>query len=203
MRYVSAKEARDYFQIGGNTLKVWKDKGKLKYKRFTNRKILYDIDSFTDNTATNYDIRKNVIYARVSNTKQKYDLEHQIETIKNYMLSNGIEANIIYSDIASGMNENRKELNKLINDVIANKIDTIYITYKDRLTRFGFDYFKNLFEKFDTKIKVLNETDSNNIDYNNELANDIISIIHHFSMKLYSNRRKQLKEIEHIIKSEK
>ena len=42
MRYVSAKEARDYFQIGGNTLKVWKDKGKLKYKRFTNRKILYE-----------------------------------------------------------------------------------------------------------------------------------------------------------------
>lgn len=202
MRYVSAKEARDYFQIGGNTLKVWKDKGKLKYKRFTNRKILYDIDSFTD-TVTNYDIRKNVIYARVSNTKQKYDLEHQIETIKNYMLSNGVEANAIYSEIASGMNENRKELNKLINDVIANKIDTIYITYKDRLTRFGFDYFKNLFEKFDTKIKVLNETDSNNIDYNNELSNDIISIIHHFSMKLYSNRRKQLKEIEHIIKSEK
>ena len=107
MRYVSAKEARDYFQIGGNTLKVWKDKGKLKYKRFTNRKILYDIDSFTD-TVTNYDIRKNVIYARVSNTKQKYDLEHQIETIKNYMLSNGIEANVIYSEIASGMNENRK-----------------------------------------------------------------------------------------------
>lgn len=201
MRYVSAKEARDYFQIGGNTLKVWKDKGKIKYKRFTKRKILYDIDSFDEKT--NYDKKENAIYARVSNTKQKNDLEHQIETIKNYMLSNGIEPNIIYSEIASGMNENRQQLNKLINDVISHKIDTIYITYKDRLTRFGFDYFKNLFEKFDTKIKVLNETDSNNIDYNNELANDIISIIHHFSMKLYSNRRKQLKEIEHIIKSEK
>ena len=201
MRYVSAKEARDYFQIGGNTLKVWKDKGKLKYKRFTNRKILYDIDSFTD-TVTNYDIRKNVIYARVSNTKQKYDLEHQIETIKNYMLSNGIEANVIYSEIASGMNENRKEFNLMLREIFAGNVDKVFISYKDRLTRFGFDYFKNIFSEFGVEIVVLDELEETNSDFQKELVNDLISIIHNFSMKLYSNRRQKLKEIEKLIESE-
>ena len=55
------------------------------------------------------------------------------------------------------MNENRKELNELINDVIAGKIKTVYISFKDRLTRFGYEYFKNIFLRFDTNIIVLDE----------------------------------------------
>ena len=116
------------------------------------------------------------------------------------MMSHGIKPDKVYKEIASGMNENRKELNLLIHDIIQRKINTIYISYKDRLTRFGFDYLKNIFALYNTRIEVLNENDSTNIDFNVELANDIISIIHHFSMKLYSNRRSKLKEIEKIIK---
>ena len=93
------------------------------------------------------------------------------------------------------MNENRNELNKLIDDVINNKIQKIFITYKDRLTRFGFDYFKNIFNKHNCEIIVLN----NKIDetaFEEELTKDLIDIIHHFSMKMYSHRRQQLKQIE-------
>ena len=77
-----------------------------------------------------------------------------------------------------------------------------FISYKDRLTRFGFDYFKHIFEEFGTKIVVLDELEETNSDFQTELTNDLISIIHHFSMKLYSNRRKKLKEIEKLIESE-
>ena len=150
MNYVSACEAKKLLHINGTTLKVWKDKGIIKYKKFTNKKYIYDVDSVNIDSDESSKQRKHVIYARVSNTKQAQDLNTQIEMIKSYCISNGITIDAIYKEIASGMNENRKELNILIDEVISGNIDTVYISFKDRLTRFGFDYFKNLFAKFNT-----------------------------------------------------
>lgn len=198
MRFVTAKEAKEYFRINGATLRMWRLKGKLNYKQFSSKKIMYDIDSFEDYCAKP---KYNVIYARVSATKQKEDLNRQIEMVKGYAISNGYKIEKIFKDIASGMNENRTEFNLLLRDVFSGNVDTVFISYKDRLTRFGFDYFKHIFEEFDTKIVVLDELEETNSDFQTELTNDLISIIHHFSMKLYSNRRKKLKEIEKLIES--
>ena len=198
MRFVTAKEAKEYFRINGATLRMWRLKGKLNYKQFSSKKIMYDIDSFEDYCAKP---KYNVIYARVSTTKQKEDLNRQIEMVKGYAISNGYKIEKIFKDIASGMNENRTEFNLLLRDIFSGNVDTVFISYKDRLTRFGFDYFKHIFEEFGTKIVVLDELEETNSDFQTELTNDLISIIHHFSMKLYSNRRKKLKEIEKIIES--
>ena len=200
MNYVTAKEAKNILKINATTLKSWKDKGILSYKKLSDKKILYDIDSVLNNSDIN-DNRLNVIYARVSNTKQHNDLLNQIELVKSYCITNGIKISKVYQDIASGMNENRKDFNILINDVISGKIKNIYISFKDRLTRFGFDYFKNLFQKYNVNIIILDELEESNKTFQDELTEDLISIIHHFSMKLYSNRRKKLKEIEKILKS--
>lgn len=202
MNYVSACEAKKLLHINGTTLKVWKDKGIIKYKKFTNKKYIYDVDSVNIDSDESSKQRKHVIYARVSNTKQAQDLNTQIEMIKSYCISNGITIDAIYKEIASGMNENRKELNILIDEVISGNIDTVYISFKDRLARFGFDYFKNLFAKFNTEIKILDNFEESNKNFQKELTEDLISIIHHFSMKLYSNRRKKFKDIETILKSE-
>ena len=199
MRFVTAKEAKEYFRINGATLRMWRLKGKLNYKQFSSKKIMYDIDSFEDYCAKP---KYNVIYARVSTTKQKEDLNRQIEMVKGYAISNGYKIEKIFKDIASGMNENRTEFNLLLRDIFSGNVDTVFISYKDRLTRFGFDYFKHIFEEFGTKIVVLDELEETNSDFQTELTNDLISIIHHFSMKLYSNRRKKLKEIEKLIESE-
>ena len=200
MNYVTAKEAKNILKINATTLKSWKDKGILSYKKLSDKKILYDIDSVLNNSDIN-DNRLNVIYARVSNTKQHNDLLNQIELVKSYCITNGIKISKVYQDIASGMNENRKDFNILINDVISGKIKNIYISFKDRLTRFGFDYFKNLFQKYNVNIIILDELEESNKTFQDELTEDLISIIHHFSMKLYSNRRKKLKEIEKILES--
>ena len=201
MNYVNAKDARQYFQVTGPTLNNWINEGKLKVKKLSSRKFLYDIDSYcSDNIET--DNRYNVIYARVSNTKQYNDLTEQIETIKKYCQCNGVIINKVYKDIASGMNENRKELNELINDVIAGKIKTVYISFKDRLTRFGYEYFKNIFLRFDTNIIVLDEQEESSKSFQDEITNDLISIIHHFSMKMYSNRRKKLKEFKNFLEND-
>ena len=189
MNYVSACEAKKLLHINGTTLKVLKDNGIIKHKQFTNKKYTYDVDSVNIDSDESSKQRKHVIYARVSTTKQAQDLNTQIEMIKSYCISNG-------------MNENRKELNVLIDEVISGNIDTVYISFKDRLARFGFDYFKNLFAKFNTKIKILDNFEESNKNFQKELNEDLISIIHHFSMKLYSNSRKKFKDIETILKSE-
>ena len=199
MRYVSAKEAKKFFDISGQTLKTWKDKGLINFKQYSSKKVLYDIDSLNNNNS-DIDDRQNVIYARVSYSNQKQSLENQIELIKQYMISNGIKVDEIYSEIASGLNEDRKELNRLIRDIQSNKISKVYISFKDRLTRFGFNYFKNIFSNNNVEIIVLDDNEETNKDYKTELVEDLISIIHHYSTKLYSNRRKELKEIEKIIK---
>lgn len=201
MNYVTAKEAKNILKINATTLKSWKDKGILSYKKLSDKKILYDIDSVLKDSDMVADTRLNVIYARVSNTKQHNDLLNQIELVKSYCIINGIKISKVYQDIASGMNENRKDFNILINDVISGKIKNIYISFKDRLTRFGFDYFKNLFQKYNVNIIILDEIEESNKTFQDELTEDLISIIHHFSMKLYSNRRKKLKEIEKILES--
>ena len=177
MNYVTAKEAKNILKINATTLKSWKDKGILSYKKLSDKKILYDIDSVLN------------------------DLLNQIELVKSYCITNGIKISKVYQDIASGMNENRKDFNILINDVISGKIKNIYISFKDRLTRFGFDYFKNLFQKYNVNIIILDELEESNKTFQDELTEDLISIIHNFSMKLYSNRRKKLKEIEKILES--
>lgn len=180
----------------------WKNEGKLNFKRLTDKKILYDIDSFNeknDNDSSQFNY-KNVLYARVSTQSQKNDLETQIEIIKNYMISNGMVVDEVYSDIASGMNENRKDFTKLMESVFRRDVKTVYITFKDRLSRFGFNYFKHIFSFFGTNIIVLDDTEQTNKSYQQELMEDLLAIIHTYSMKLYTNRKKKLKAIETIIK---
>ena len=118
------------------------------------------------------------------------------------MISNGIKVDDIYAEIASGLNEDRKELSRLIHDIDNEQINKVYITFKDRLTRFGFNYFKSMFENHGTEIIVLDDNEDTNKNYKTELIEDLISIIHHYSNKICLNDKKELKEIEKILKNE-
>lgn len=191
---MSAKDIKNKYQITTQTLYNWRKNGKINYIKLPSGSFMYyDLDI----NASQPNQTKNVIYARVSNTKQKHELESQISTISQYMACNGYIIDDIYQDIASGMNENRDGLNKLLNDVIDGNIDNVFITYKDRLTRFGFGYIENMLNKYNTNIVTLNATREE--DFQQELTEDLISVIHHFSMKMYSNRRKQLKELSKVL----
>ena len=191
MNLKSSKETCEALHITKQTLMKWKNNEKIKFIKLSSYKYLYDIDSIIGTSGI--EPKQNVIYARVSNSKQINDLRTQTTILTQYMINKGVKLDTIFEDIASGMNENRPNFNKLIQLVIQNKIDTIYISYKDRLTRFGYDYFTNLFSLFGTKIEFVNLTKEE--DFQSELTEDLVSIIHHFSTKMYSNRRKILKQL--------
>ena len=196
MRMMKSGDACKYLQISAMTLMDWKNKGIIKCKILTPKCILYDVDS-VGNLGDAPD-RINVVYARVSTHKQSNDLEHQKKLLMDFMIARGVSPDLVFSDVASGMNENRTDLYKLIQLVTEKRVNAVYITYKDRLTRFGFEYFVKLFALFGTDIIVVNKAIET--EYQKELSEDLISIIHHFSMKMYSRRRKHLKDIETKIK---
>lgn len=131
--------------------------------------------------------RKKVIYARVSTSKQKKELENQIENITAYANKNGYGIDEVYSDIASGMNLDRKGFTKLLSAVMANEIDEVFISYKDRLAHLDFDLVSRLFSQYGTKINVINS--SENKSAKEELLEDLMSVIHSFLMETGSKRR--------------
>lgn len=98
------------------------------------------------------------------------------------------------------MNENRKGLDSLISEIIKGNICKVIISNRDRLTRFGFGYLKSLFERYNCEIIEVNLTDEKTFEQ--ELTDDLISIIHHFSMKFYGKRKNKLKNIENNIKND-
>jgi predicted site-specific integrase-resolvase len=116
------------------------------------------------------------------------------------MVSKGIKVDEEFTDIASGMNEDRKDFNKLLKQCLEGNIDTIFITYKDRLTRFGFGYFESILKELGTTIEVVNATKEE--DFQQELIQDFVSVIHHFSMKMYSNRRKILNDTKKLLQND-
>lgn len=140
--------------------------------------------------------RKTVLYARVSTSKQKADLENQITMLKQFCFVNGYTVNQIYSDIASGISfEKRKDFFLLLDEVIAGRVEKVVITYKDRLSRVGFDLFYYLFQKYNCRIIVMSEAGSKKLD-SEEIFEEIISLLHCYSMKLYSRRKaKKIREI--------
>ncbi len=131
----------------------------------------------------------NVIYTRVSTLKQKNDLTRQVETLEAYCLSLGIKVDRVFKDVASGVNfEERKAFFNLLDLVIDGQVEKVFISYKDRLSRVGFGLFKHLFSKFGTEIVVANGHGNEKLD-SEEIMNEIITLIHCFSMKHYSKQR--------------
>ena len=142
--------------------------------------------------------RKTFIYARVSTTKQKPDLENQISLLKQFCFSNGYTISGIYSDIASGINfEKRKDFFEMLDEVLEGHVERVVVTYKDRLSRVGFGLFHHLFQKYNCEIVVMSEVGSVKLD-TQEVFEEIVNLLHCYSMKLYSSRRR-LKKIKEAI----
>ncbi len=190
--WLTSKEFRSIYKVTPQNLYRLTKQNKVKTKEIFGVKY-YEGE-------TNEIEKFNVIYCRVSNQKQKDDNERQERLLREYCISNGYKVDKVFIDIASGMNENRKGFNELINLIIERKVNKVFISYKDRLTRFGFNYFEYLFKLFDTEIVVVNLTKEE--DFQTELTQDLISIIHHFSMKMYSNRRKELKVLKKSLEND-
>jgi excisionase family DNA binding protein len=134
------------------------------------------------------------IYARVSSNTQRGDLERQVESLKLWVYRNLPNAEyVVVTDVASGLNEDRRGLRKLIEMAKRREVQAIVIAYRDRLTRFGFEYLKTLFNTLGVDVYVVFQEESKN--YVQELVEDFVEIATSFASRIYGRRSKKYKEV--------
>ena len=175
------------------TLREW-DKSKrlvanrtVTDRRYYTRKQIYEF--------LNMDYRqddKTYIYARVSTANQKPDLDNQVEYAKRYCQSNGIEVTDVLTDISSGLNYKRKSWMAMMRQVENREVKRIVVASKDRFVRFGFEWFDDFCKRFGCELMVIEESDSKSPEQ--EMVEDLISIIHSFSCRIYGLRKYMTKE---------
>ena len=193
-------EVAKFVGVTTGTLRRWESLGKVEFSKtdYGTRSLTKDklIELLKENNLWSNEMerlqKKDVIYCRVSSHDQKKhgDLDRQIQfLIKN---NNDLINPVILSEVGSGLNDNRKQLQKLLRMVLNDEVSRIFITYEDRLTRFGFEYLKTMCEMHGTKIIVVKDIDVKK-SIEQELMEDIMSLMASFSGKLYGMRSKKNK----------
>jgi len=136
------------------------------------------------------EIKDAAIYARVSDPKKRHDqLLTQQKRMEDWAIANGYRIVESVKEVGSGVNDNRRQLTSLLK---RDTWGTLIVEHKDRLTRFGFNWFKLFIEQQGRSIVVVNEATDDTTD----LINDLVAIIYSFSARLYGQRRsKRAKEL--------
>ena len=200
---MKAKEVRSILGITQQTLYNWTKNGKIKFQKISDHLNVYDDNSVYAliGNKQNKRNKKIISYSRVSTKNQKEQLKEQTQRIYDSCISRGIKLDKQLEDIKSGMSEDRPGFQELIRMVVKNEVELVVVENKDRLIRFGYSTIESIFKYFGTNILVLNDTIENKT-YEQELTEDLISIIHYFTMKSYSHRRK-LNKLRKDLETEK
>jgi len=196
-QFISIREASLLTGINPQTLRKMGDENQIKcYKTLTGQrkfdknyleKMCY-CNSYDDKIDENQ--KQNFIYARVSSKKQVDDLSRQIEFIRKSRPE--YASYISVTDIASGINFNRKGLGEILDAALRGSLGQVIIAHRDRLSRFGFDLIKLIIEKKGGKITVLD--DQQNKSSEQELSEDLLSIIHIYSCRQMGRRSYKIKQ---------
>ena len=198
MNIYKPKDFAKMLNVSVKTLQRWDNENTLKAFRNPKGRRYYTHEQYLAFTGISSKIdKKIVIYTRVSTNNQKNDLDNQVKFLKNYANLKGLIVNEIITDIGSGLNYNRKKWNELINDCINQKVQTIIISNKDRFIRFGYDWFDRFLLNYGVNIIVV---DNDKLSPNEELTQDLISIIDVFSCKIYGLKKyiKSISEDEDV-----
>ena len=170
-----------------NTLQKWDREGKLRAHRspVSNRRF-YTHDQYLEYMGKKADMQGlKVAYARVSTAAQKPDLENQIRALKQHDQDQQIGIDLWVQDIGSGLNYKRKQFNRLLEMVERGKVALILIAHRDRLVRFGYEWFEAFCERHGTKILIMSgETQSPE----KEMVEDLLAIVTVFSARFHGLR---------------
>ena len=190
---LSIKEASEFLGVSIDTLRRWERTGKITslrteggHRRYEKKELIkFKKDDSLEHRIT-------IAYCRVSSSDQKEDLQRQIENVSQYCIANGYQFQVI-SDLGSGLNYNKKGLRELIELICSNQIERIVVNDKDRLIRIGFELIEQLCSIYNVRIEVINLTEDKT--YEEELVEDVLSVITVFSAKLYGSRSHKSKKI--------
>ena len=191
--YYTTGEVADLFQVSTKTIQKWDNKGILKFERSpTNRRVLpkETLIEYLKSKNMFYEdeplFKRDVIYARVSSYGQlkQNDLDRQVD----YILSNRADLKnvLILKEVKSSLDSKRKKLLKLIDMILNDEVNRIFITHKERLTRFGFEYIEAICNHHDVEIIVM-QSEQDNKSVEQELEKDIERLLATLNKEKLSN----------------
>ena len=189
-KMISISEASKITGVTVKTLKIWDNEGLLKAKYKTagghRRYDSDDIEKYIGNDISKEKQQNAFIYCRVSTKKQQEsgNLQRQKERLVKYCNEKQYNIFEVFEEVASGINDNRRQLIKMFRRL--DEIKYIVIEYDDRLARFGYNYLKEYAKSYNVEVAVVEHTEKK--DVNEEMVNDLISIITCFSAKIYGSR---------------
>lgn len=189
---MKAREVKKILGCTQTTLSKYVKLGKIRVTEINPWNYIYDDnDVYSMIGLKKHNRRKQyaVSYARVSNRQRNNDLKEQSRRIYEYCVTKGIDLKKQYEDIKSGMSFDREQFSEMIDEIIKGNINLVIVENKDRLARFGFELLEMVFRHYGCSIIVINDAIQNK-SYEQEMSDDLISIIHYFSMKMHSHRRK-------------
>ena len=175
---VSIGDAAKELGVSTKTLRRWADSGKIKSERSPTgqrRFFLADIKRITPRDLKQLDERITINYARVSSHDQKEDLVRQAQVLEAFSSVNGWQYETI-QDLGSGLNYQKKGLQKLLKRIMQGDVARLVITHKDRLLRFGAELVFAICEEFETEVVIINKT-SEEVTFEQELVQDMIGSI--------------------------
>lgn len=177
------------------TLQRWDRVGILKAHRTPTNRRYYTHDQYLQVTGQKVVERQIVVYYRVSRTAQKADLASQKAALEQFCIAAGKPVGLWLQDIGSGLNYKRKNFVILMEMVERGEVSEIVIAHKDRLVRFGYEWFEKFCQDHGTSVMVMN---TESLSPEAEITQDLLSIIHCFSSRLDGLRRYKKKITELI-----
>ncbi|MGL5531892.1 MAG: IS607 family transposase [Culicoidibacterales bacterium] len=192
MKYYSIAQTSKLLGVTAQTLRNWDRSGKLKPHHTSESGYRYYSQEQLNRVLGIKDPNRKVIgYCRVSSSKQKDDLERQIENMQAYLIAQGKPFEIIH-DIGSGINYKNKGLQELLRLITQNEVDKVVVLYKDRLLRFGYELIEYIASLYNCDIEIIDNTDKTE---QQELVEDMIQIITVFSARLQGRRANKAKQM--------
>ncbi len=174
--------------VSVKTLQRWDTLGRLKAHRSPSNRRYYTHQqhlTYLGGNAPSAD-RYAVIYARVSNRAQKDDLANQVQFLREFANARGWIIDQVIEDIGSGLNYRRKHWNTLLTDALNGKVSRVVVAHNDRFIRFGFEWFAELLKNHGVDLVVVH---NEHLSPQEELVQDLVSIIHVFSSRIDGLRK--------------
>jgi predicted site-specific integrase-resolvase len=189
-------EAAKRLRVTVKTLQRWDREGRLKpdSRSVTNRRLYSESQLVRfGSRGVETMLTRRVAYCRVSSAAQRPDLANQRRVLEEFVVARGLANVEFIEEVGGGLNFQRKKFLALMDDIGARRIQTLVLAHRDRLTRFGFEWFEHFARANGCELLVLNQE---RLSPEEEMTQDLMTIVHCFSSRLYGlrNYRKKLKE---------
>lgn len=192
-KLVNISQASDMLGVSTKIMRQWDNEGKIPAVRTAGNHRRYRISDIEKLQGIKHEEaaeKKEVIaqYSRVSSHEQKAkgDLDRQTTRLTKYCVEKKYHVSHILEDVGSGMSATRPRLKRLFDLVESHEITKVVVEHKDRLTRFNFGVYERFFASHGVVIEWVDSVQGKT--YEQELVDDMISLMSSFSSKIYGKR---------------